>query len=365
MRHPAPLRLRSVGLLSGVLVLAGASHAATDGPMSQTPSAALRVLQPIESWAQAGHLPPPLPLAQLAPLASTAGAPLPSLGFAASEIGGPVIKGAPYTAEAVSETVQTLADGNRIVRRSLTRLARDGEGRTRQERIVDGNTRSVFINDVVAGRSVMLDPERRRVRELHGSRSRGTDELAWADEMRDWAQDFVGRFRAESIGGADAVRKARIQVLRNVDGAAAREVEIETVIAEPPTPPRVRGAAPPAPPAPPVPPMPPPPMVLAPMGEGVSSPLGTREFDGVRADGTRTTWSIPAGRIGNEKPIEIFSERWYAPELLLVVSTRRSDPRSGETTYRLTNLKRGEPDAALFQVPADYETRGGERRERK
>ena len=30
------------------------------------------------------------------------------------------------------------------------------------------------------------------------------------------------------------------------------------------------------------------------------------------------------------------------------------DPRSGEVNYRLKNIKRGEPDAALMRVPPDY-----------
>lgn len=104
-------------------------------------------------------------------------------------------------------------------------------------------------------------------------------------------------------------------------------------------------------------------MIAPPPGQGVTTPLGARQFDGVRADGTRTTWTIPAGRIGNEKPIEIVSERWYSPELMLVVATRHADPRSGETSYRLVNLKRGEPDAALFRLPGDYELRGPKKRD--
>ena len=54
------------------------------------------------------------------------------------------------------------------------------------------------------------------------------------------------------------------------------------------------------------------------------------------------------------RPIEITSERWYSRELGVVVLSRRADPRYGETIYRLTKIKREEPDSALFQVPADY-----------
>lgn len=82
--------------------------------------------------------------------------------------------------------------------------------------------------------------------------------------------------------------------------------------------------------------------------------LGRQVIEGVQADGTRTVMTIPAGQIGNERPIEIVSERWYSPELETVVMTRHTDPRMGETVYRLTNINRAEPAHTLFEVPADY-----------
>jgi hypothetical protein len=81
-------------------------------------------------------------------------------------------------------------------------------------------------------------------------------------------------------------------------------------------------------------------------------------WSGSPAIATRT---IPAGAIGNEKPIAIVSERWFSPELNIVVMSRDVDPRSGETFYRLTSVKRGEPPPELFKVPADYKVRGEER----
>jgi hypothetical protein len=82
--------------------------------------------------------------------------------------------------------------------------------------------------------------------------------------------------------------------------------------------------------------------------------LGTQTIEGVEAAGTQTTVTIPAGAIGNEQPIKIVSEQWYSPALQVVVLSKRSDPRTGEMVYRLTQLDRGEPAAALFQVPTDY-----------
>ena len=74
-----------------------------------------------------------------------------------------------------------------------------------------------------------------------------------------------------------------------------------------------------------------------------------------------TSHTIPAGQIGNEKPIVMTSERWFSPELFIVMYAKTSDPRAGETIYRVTNVKRGEPSAELFKVPADYRTRGARR----
>jgi hypothetical protein len=82
--------------------------------------------------------------------------------------------------------------------------------------------------------------------------------------------------------------------------------------------------------------------------------LGKHNIGGVEAEGTKTTVTIPAGEIGNERPIEIVSERWYSPELQTVVMTRHSDPRFGETSYRLANIDRSEPARSLFEVPAGY-----------
>ena len=82
--------------------------------------------------------------------------------------------------------------------------------------------------------------------------------------------------------------------------------------------------------------------------------LGTMTIDGLPVQGTRTTITIPAGAIGNEAPIQGVTERWYSADLQMAVLTKRSDPRSGETVTRLTNVNRSEPSPALFQVPPDY-----------
>jgi hypothetical protein len=85
--------------------------------------------------------------------------------------------------------------------------------------------------------------------------------------------------------------------------------------------------------------------------------LGTQVIEGIQAQGYRTVTTIPAGEIGNERPIEIVSERWYSPDLQVVVMSRHSDPRMGETKYRLTNISRAEPPRSLFEPPAGYTSR--------
>jgi hypothetical protein len=71
-------------------------------------------------------------------------------------------------------------------------------------------------------------------------------------------------------------------------------------------------------------------------------------------NGVRTTRTIPAGQIGNEKPISIVTEVWTSPELNTVVYSKRSDPQIGEQIFRLTNIIRAEPDPSLFTVPSDF-----------
>jgi hypothetical protein len=96
----------------------------------------------------------------------------------------------------------------------------------------------------------------------------------------------------------------------------------------------------------------------------VEEPLGTRQIEGVKATGQRWTTTIPAGRIGNDRAMQIIEEQWESPELNMVISSRFSDPRTGVVEYRLTNINRSEPRADLFTVPADYtvvEPTGGAR----
>jgi hypothetical protein len=239
--------------------------------------------------AQDAAPPPPMAMLQVSgPEAGMIGERIELLGFEGMH-GGKVVTGVPFSAVAVSESTQTLADGNHIARRTETNLFRDSQGRFRKEVTLpaigplatSGKPKLfVFINDPVAGANFILHPDAK------------TAETMGAPfvKMKEAIRGTVGYRRQEAI----------------TDGSMKKE------------------------------------------------DLGTQTIAGVSAQGTRTTHTIPAGQIGNEKPITIVHEHWYSNDLQIMVMSKRSDPRFGATTYTLTNIQRAEPAASLFAVPPDY-----------
>ncbi|HTS23884.1 MAG TPA: hypothetical protein VMN79_19000 [Casimicrobiaceae bacterium] len=277
-------------------------------------------------------------------------------GFMAHELGSPreIVKDAPYTARAVTETTQILMDGNRIVHRSVTLLARDSAGRTRQEKQTDRGA-TAYIFDPVENRSYVLHTDGKTAVPLPQTSS--APALPAVPPLSAPTAPTPPRLDAPAL----AVQPGRV-IVRKDEAGGGDDIHVEVI--------RVGSdetgsADSPVAPIPPLPPMPPLTLhghaLALPYGHsdrGVSESLGSRDFDGIRADGRRTTRTIPAGAIGNEKPIAIVSERWFSPDLDVVLMSRNLDPRSGETVYRLTDIKRGEPSAELFRVPADYQLRG-------
>ena len=233
--------------------------------------------------------------------------------------GGEAVTGAPYSADAVTETTQTLADGNRISRKSSVQLARDGRGRERREHqammvgpmVAQRSLALVTITDPVAGTAVTIDHQR---------------QVATRMQMRRWAGPS-GPGAPAGVGGATIGFAPARGAVTTAGGATMQWTMAAPADGVPP---------------------------LASAGDRTSEILEPQTIEGVRAEGTRTTVTIPAGAIGNELPIAIVSERWYSPELKTVVLSRRSDPRFGETVFRLVNLVRGEPGAELFEIPAGY-----------
>ncbi len=217
---------------------------------------------------------------------------------------GELVTAAPYTATAITESTQILGDGNRIVNKTSAFVARDGQGRTRRETTLSrigplqvDSPKLVFINDPTTHTQYILQPggESTKVVRSEGSWSVGPEiiELHGARERG---------LKEKMIIRTQGVRE------RQKESEGAEQVKHEN--------------------------------------------LGTQTIEGVSAEGKRETVTIPAGQIGNERAIDIVSETWYSPELHTMVLRKHSDPRVGETTFRLTDIKRNEPDASLFQPPA-------------
>jgi len=218
----------------------------------------------------------------------------------------PAIASAPFSADATTEFSQMLSDGNRIERRFSTSLARDGKGRTRSEQDV-----------------AMLGP------------------LVVLQKGMNWSTNSVHTTTAQQepqpprftiitdpIDGVTYTLDERSKEARRSPSkiTTAQLIEIQKLNDK----------------------------LLAGTQSLIVESLATRQIEGVSAEGTRITTTIPAGQIGNLNPINVVTERWVAKDLQMAVLITRRDPRSGETVYRLTNIVRAEPPPDLFTVPSDY-----------
>jgi hypothetical protein len=223
----------------------------------------------------------------------------PEARFLGAEAGMPgrLVKNAPYSADVITESTQTLSDGNHIRQSTTTKLYRDSEGRTRREQSpnlggLSGSTTMpslVIIHDPVAGVSLALNAK---------------DKTGWRSTFTPGA-GLGGRGRGlQAATSADQAMRPR----RN-----------------PATDPNIK-----------------------------TESLGTKSFDGVMAEGRRTTMTIPAGKMGNEQPIQIVTETWYSSDLQAVLYQKRTDPRNGETVTRFANISRAEPSRTLFDAPPDF-----------
>jgi hypothetical protein len=216
-----------------------------------------------------------------------------------------IVKNSPYSAQSVTEFTQTLADGNRIHRTTSGSIARDSEGRTRREQAMTAigqmsgsaeTRKSVMIYDPTVGVTYSLEPYSHAAHVSHNT----TFNLRVNKETAE-------RMATEKMS-AEAMAKVKA---------------------------RVRGPEP----------------------NTKTEELGSQVMEGVSVHGKRVTRTIPAGEIGNDRALEIVTETWFSPELQVVVMSRTTDPRSGDSVYKLTNVSRAEPDRSLFEVPADYQIR--------
>jgi hypothetical protein len=223
---------------------------------------------------------------------------------------GATVQGAPYSANTTNTFTQTLQDGNQIVQTSSGAVARDSQGRTRHDAplppMSDPSAQTphiVFIEDPVAHTSYVLNL---------------TDKTAQKTPI---PANTAG---ASSGGREDRGMFMRTEVRRVSNGSSADNavfVQHGSLGSE----------------------------------QAVTEDLGAQTMEGIRVTGVRTTQTIPAGQMGNSKPLAIVSEVWTSPDLKTVIYSKRSDPLSGEMVYRLTNLVRSEPDSSLFTIPADFQ----------
>ncbi len=225
------------------------------------------------------------------------------------------VAGAPYSAQATTERVQVLADGNRIVQSTSGTVARDSQGRFRKDEALPFMTTGkggdaphmVYIQDPVAGVQWNLDARMKTAfkspftaLKTQGVASKGAVLVPPPiGQDRIW---FSSELPVSPGGHSRAIGRSQALPDQNVN----------------------------------------------------KTDLGTQTIEGVTAQGTRITRTIPAGEVGNEQPLVITSETWYSPDLKMVVMSKTSDPRMGDTTYRLTDIQRAEPPASLFEVPPDY-----------
>jgi hypothetical protein len=253
---------------------------------------------------------------------AVAGGPQPTIAFFGnSEFD--VEKGAAYSADTITETTQVLSDGNRIKNSNKSSFARDNEGRTRMESTIQmlgpvGKTEepivTVFISDPVAKLQYTLDSH---------SKTAMKSSMVSAKirkSARATSENVVIERKATKMPAEAVFVEERIVSTRTHPAAMQWTTRVDSALP----------------------------------GQEKQEDLGSRMIEGVSAKGLKVTRTIPAGEVGNERPIEVVTETWFSEEIKGVVLSKHNDPRMGETVTRLTNIRLGEPSKSLFEPPVDY-----------
>ena len=249
------------------------------------------------------------------------------------------VKNSPLSAEEINESVQTLADGNRIVRNSTGKFYRNSDGRVRREMTgglggMMGFTYSmgdgVSIANPAMGQKLLLDSQQKTARIVEIVPGQGVTVVGDPKAVISTTPEQAVKLKAELESKLKSIQPL---VMAGQAGGFGGQLAMAPAAG----------------------------FGYAVGGqsrkyESKSEDLGTRDFEGVSATGTRKVTTIPAGDVGNERPIEIVYERWFSKDLGMVVFSKHSDPRFGDQTYRLTNIVRTEPDPSLFTVPTGYKT---------
>jgi hypothetical protein len=235
--------------------------------------------------------------------------------------GGKTVTGSPFSATQERRTLQTLGDGTVLENSETTAMYRDTDGRTRTEVTQNGKT-MVTIMDPVARLTLRLDPATKTARKVVMPDLASAEA---ADKAAFEAGLVAGRGAAVATPRATTIPSEREKVA--LDESMRMLIELNAA----------RGTS----------------------THANTEDLGMMHQNGVPAQGTRSTLTIPVGQIGNNREIKVVNERWYSQELQMIVKSVNSDPRFGTTTYELKNITRSNPDVSLFQAPADYTTLEG------
>jgi hypothetical protein len=244
------------------------------------------------------------------------------------------VKNAPYTADEVMSTNQVLTDGTNIHNENTATVYRDAEGRVRRES---------------AEEVVLFDPVAKSRYAWTSNKSTGTKTTLGFTKQLMIRTDGDRTVTFHAMGGSGA----GVGVGTGM-GTATAAVAAGAAVSDDMLPPPPPGG---------------PNFIYLRDASGgptqqvtVASPeaaqteqLGSQVMEGLTVQGTRTTTTIEAGAIGNDRPIHIVTERWYSPDLQTVVMTKTTDPRTGEQTFQLRNVRRGDPDPSLFQPPANMQ----------
>jgi hypothetical protein len=242
------------------------------------------------------------------------GGPLAANAATGQPTSGKIVTGRPFTAEAIVETDQTLADGSHVINQQTLSAARDSQGRTYGEEILgtpasgSSAAKVAYISDPVAKVNYFLGP----------------DHIAHKTPML----SLAAQAGAATISTSGASARLSLQTFATSYGGGRGPVQIGDPSAQP-----ARQLAP---------------------GAIDTKQLGSQVITGFLADGTRTTLTIPSGQVGNQNPLVIVTERWYSQELEAIVLAKHSDPRFGVSSYQLTKVQQIEPPATLFQIPSGY-----------
>jgi hypothetical protein len=280
---------------------------------------------------------------------------------------GMTVLGAPYSGEEVSETNQTLADGTRIHRENRTTVYRDSQGRTRRE-----SPDNITITDPAASVTFFLDPKTmtgQKLTMVGGSYTfiksgsfggtlsapgpstftmtsgAGPARIILNGEPLDDKAVAEAMAKAKASGTTQTITYERREVITAVGSGAGSStgggsgsgagVGVGAEVG-------MLGAAMGGP-------------VRIALKRTPGESLGKQMMEGVNAAGTRYVSTIEVGAIGNDRPIQISDESWYSADLQMVIMSKHSDPRTGDESFRVTNISRGEPAAYLFQLPAGYQ----------